>query len=55
MPTKDKRKIVRLGKTSLGVILPKGWLRYFDLKAGDEVEVITDGNVVVQPLKSVRG
>lgn len=49
MPQKMNRKIVRIGKTSLGVILPRAWLRYFSIGAGDEVEVVTNGHVVVKP------
>ncbi|MDD3792992.1 MAG: hypothetical protein PHY74_07660 [Candidatus Bathyarchaeota archaeon] len=33
MPQTENRKIIRIGKTSLGVILPKAWLRYFALEA----------------------
>jgi antitoxin component of MazEF toxin-antitoxin module len=50
MPQKENRKIVRIGKTSLGVILPKAWLRYFAIDAGDQVEVVSNGNIVVKPL-----
>lgn len=51
MPQKENRKIVRIGKTSLGVILPRAWLRFFDLDAGDEIEIISNGKVTVKPLK----
>ncbi|MBN1358045.1 AbrB/MazE/SpoVT family DNA-binding domain-containing protein [Candidatus Bathyarchaeota archaeon] len=50
MPQKENRKIVRIGKTSLGIILPKAWLRYFSINAGDEVEVISNGHITVRPL-----
>jgi bifunctional DNA-binding transcriptional regulator/antitoxin component of YhaV-PrlF toxin-antitoxin module len=50
MPQKENRKIVRIGKTSLGIILPKAWLRYFSINAGDKVEVISNGYVTVKPL-----
>jgi len=49
MPQKENRKIVRIGKTSLGVILPRAWLRYFSIGAGDEVEVVTNRHIVVKP------
>ncbi|MBT0160889.1 AbrB/MazE/SpoVT family DNA-binding domain-containing protein [Candidatus Bathyarchaeota archaeon A05DMB-2] len=49
MPQKENRKIVRIGKTSLGVILPRAWLRYFCLEAGDQVEVISNGVVTIKP------
>ena len=49
MPQTEKRKIIRIGKTSLCVILPKAWLRYFSLQAGDKVEVITDWHITIKP------
>jgi bifunctional DNA-binding transcriptional regulator/antitoxin component of YhaV-PrlF toxin-antitoxin module len=53
MPQKENRKIIRIGKTSMGIILPKAWLRYFALNAGDKVEVITNGSVTVKPLTKI--
>jgi antitoxin component of MazEF toxin-antitoxin module len=50
MPQQENRKIIRIGKTSLGVILPRAWLRYFSLSAGDEVEVVSNGHIIVKPL-----
>ncbi len=50
MPQQENRKIIRIGNTSLGVILPRAWLRYFSLSAGDEVEVVSNGNIIVKPL-----
>jgi bifunctional DNA-binding transcriptional regulator/antitoxin component of YhaV-PrlF toxin-antitoxin module len=50
MPQKENRKIVRIGKTSLGIILPKAWLRYFSINAGHKVEVISNGYVTIKPL-----
>lgn len=54
MPQKENRKIVRIGKTSMGIILPKAWLRYFALNAGDQVEVVSNGSVTVKPLTKIR-
>jgi antitoxin component of MazEF toxin-antitoxin module len=50
MPQKENRKIVRIGRTSLAVILPRAWLRFYGLDAGDQVEVISNGKVTVKPL-----
>jgi antitoxin component of MazEF toxin-antitoxin module len=50
MPQIENRKIIRIGKTSLGVILPKAWLRYFSLQAGDEVEIVSNGQITIKPL-----
>ena len=53
MPQKELRKIVRIGQTSMGVILPRAWLRYFALNEGDQVEMISNGKVTVAPLRKV--
>jgi hypothetical protein len=50
MPTKQNRKLIRIGETSLGVILPKGWLRFHGLEHGDNVEIITNNFVHVKPM-----
>jgi hypothetical protein len=54
-PQTENRKIIRIGKTSLGIILPKAWLRYFSIKAGDEVEVTSNGQVTVKALLKLNG
>jgi antitoxin component of MazEF toxin-antitoxin module len=50
MPHEEVRKIVRIGNSSLAIILPKSWLRYNKLHAKDKVKVISDGSVVIEPL-----
>jgi len=57
MPHKEIRKIIRIGKTSFAVILPISWLRFYDMRYGDSVEVISNGSVIVRPLekKEQRG
>ena len=49
MPHKENRKLVRIGNTSLGVIIPKSWLRFYKLKYGDNVEVISNGSIEIKP------
>jgi phosphate uptake regulator len=39
-----RRKVVQHGPSSLIVSLPSRWVRAFDIKKGDEVEVIEKGN-----------
>lgn len=51
MPHKEVRKLIKIGTGSLGVTLPKPWCRYFALDETDTVEVISNGNVVITPLK----
>lgn len=47
------RKLIRVGNTSLGIIIPKPWLVYNELKYGDSLEVITDKNVIIKSTKQV--
>lgn len=52
MGHKTKRTIIRVGTTSFAVILPRSWLRYYDLGYGDELEVISSGAVIeIKPIK----
>jgi bifunctional DNA-binding transcriptional regulator/antitoxin component of YhaV-PrlF toxin-antitoxin module len=46
----SERKIIGLGQGLL-VTLPIGFCRYFNLKAGDIVEITTSDVVTVKPLK----
>ena len=48
MPHKEIRKLVRIGEVSIGVTIPIGWLRYYNLKAGDEVELISNGDIIIK-------
>ena len=34
------KKLIPAGKTSKAVILPKGWLEYFEQKAGQPITVV---------------
>ena len=52
MPHKENRKIIKVGETSYAVILPKSWFRYFNLKHGDLVEVISNSDVTIRPAPS---
>lgn len=51
MPHKNFRKLIRIGNTSLGVIIPKSWLKYYDLKYGDSLEVISNGSIEIRSIK----
>ena len=44
------RKIMKVGKHSLAITLPLGWLRFMGLKAGDVVEVLSaEKDVIIRP------
>jgi AbrB family looped-hinge helix DNA binding protein len=44
----EERTVSRVGGNSLMVTLPKGWLRYMGIEAGDKVEVITNGEIIIR-------
>jgi antitoxin component of MazEF toxin-antitoxin module len=48
MAEKRTRTLIRVGKTSLAVILPKPWLDFHNLNHGDQIEVITNGEVTIK-------
>lgn len=49
MPQLETRKIHAAGR-SLAITLPPGWLRYLGLKAGDQVEVVVDEDIVIKAI-----
>jgi len=51
MPILEERMIYRVGKSSLAITLPRGWLKYFGLEPGDEVEITANGELTIRPLK----
>lgn len=54
MPLLERRRIYAAGG-SLAITLPRGWLAYFGIKAGDEVEIVANGKLVIRPTKSGNG
>jgi hypothetical protein len=34
------RKVINVGKTSKGVILPKSWLEYYEKETGKQIESV---------------
>jgi antitoxin component of MazEF toxin-antitoxin module len=51
MPSLEERTIYRVGKSSLVITLPRGWLNYFGLTAGDSVELTNNGDLMIRPCK----
>ncbi len=51
MPILAERKLFTTGD-SLAVTLPKPWVKYFHLKAGDSVEVVANNEVVIKIKRS---
>lgn len=54
MPTIEERKLISLGGSSLLVVLPKPWVDYYRLKAGDMVVMTTNGELRVRPKRRNR-
>lgn len=51
MPSSYVRKIIDLNQGSCVVCLPKAWMRYLGLNPGDQLEVISNGDLTIRPLK----
>jgi hypothetical protein len=52
------RKIIEVGKTSKGVILPKSWLELIERETGKTVKEVTmevDGCLTIQPILPKAG
>lgn len=47
MAYKQNRRIVRVGSTSKGVVLPKGWLQFYELQQGDTVSILGDSILMI--------
>ena len=45
------RKIIRVGNSSFGVIIPREWLRYYKLKEGNKINIIENkkGELIIKP------
>jgi len=48
LPHEETRKIIRVGN-SFAVTMPRAWIRYYKLSGKDEVQVVSDGSVVIHP------
>lgn len=49
MPSLNVRTVLDLGQGSYVVCLPKAWCRYYGLKPGDKLEVISNGEITIRP------
>lgn len=55
MGYKQRRRIVRFGAVSRGIVLPKGWMELYDLKNGDHVTVLGDSVLIIShPKEEVK-
>ena len=49
MPAIFERSLIKMGKGGLVVTLPKAWVDYLHLKAGDRVVLVCNKKVVIYP------
>ena len=49
MPTLTTRKLIKFGDGGFVITVPKGWVRYYRLEAGDKLEVIANGELTIRP------
>jgi bifunctional DNA-binding transcriptional regulator/antitoxin component of YhaV-PrlF toxin-antitoxin module len=51
MPTLTQRTLIKFGENGLVLTIPKAWIDYYQLKPGDKLEVIANGELTIRPLK----
>ncbi len=54
MPTLVERSVIDMGQGSYVITLPKAWVRYFGIKPGDKLQVVTNGELRVYPKRKTR-
>ena len=54
MPTLTVKKLIKFGEGGLVITIPRSWVRYYSLKAGDRLEVIADGELTIRPAKKKK-
>lgn len=54
MPIFEERMIYKVGRSSLAITLPRNWLKYFGLGAGDIVEITGNGDLIIRPRKKAE-
>lgn len=55
MSTVFERRLIRMGNGGLVVSLPKAWITYYQLKAGDRVFVIANKKLIIKPFEIKKG
>lgn len=53
MPAIFERKLFKIGEGGIAVTLPKSWINFYGLQAGDRVEILVDNDLVIRPRKPV--
>jgi len=48
MPIMVERTLFKIGEGGFAITLPKAWIRYNELKAGDKVEIVADKDLIIR-------
>ena len=54
MPSIFTRSLIRIGKDAFCLVIPKAWIRYNKLIAGDRLEVIANDELIIRPVKKTK-
>ena len=54
MPTLLERTLIKFGDGGLVMCIPKAWSDFYKLRAGDKVQVITNGELRIRPKRKSR-
>jgi len=54
MPTVTKRTLIKFGENGLVLTIPKAWIDYYELKAGDILVVIANGELRIRPTRQEK-
>jgi len=49
-----ERSVIDMGQGSYIITLPKPWVRYFGIKPGEKLEVISNGELIIRRKKGKR-
>ena len=52
MSTLMVRKLIKFGKGGFVITVPRGWARYYNLQAGDRLEVIVNEELTIRPKRN---
>lgn len=53
MPTLETRKVFSTG-SSQAIVIPKGWLKYYKIQNGEELTIISDGDLIIKSPKELK-
>ena len=54
MPTVTDRKAISFGTNGLVMTIPKAWIDYYGVRAGDMLRVVADDVLTIHPPRWIR-